>query len=222
MMMFGGVPIRVMVPPSSDPNAKDISSKNRHRPDLRDIQISTGIKCIRATSLLINAEQSDTTRVRVITCNTALRPTLPSSRATASTTPPLTSPRLMTSTAATVITAGWPKPANNWSDGTSPAIATASKASMDTTSKRSRFQTNSPRVMPSTRDTIHWSDSIKSLLHFDVRVDNIYKPDGQICRPYRQASETREGSRTGSKPACNLLKDSAALNPGRPQGRGRL
>src|SRR5690554_5812828 len=93
---------------------------------------------------------------------------------------------------------------------------------MDTTSKRSRFQTNSPRMMPSTRNTIHWSDSIKSLLHFDVRVDNIYKPDGQICRPYRQASETREGSRTGSKPACNLLKDSAGLNPGRPQGRGLL
>ena len=113
MMMFGGVPISVMVPPSREPNARGISSSEGDRPASLDIQTATGINSASAPTLLINPEQRATTEVSISTCSVGLCPTFPSSLARRSTTPPLTSPWLITRTAATVTTAGWPKPSNS-------------------------------------------------------------------------------------------------------------
>ena len=53
--------------PSSDPNARGMSSSEGDRPASRDIQMATGIRSASAPTLLINAEHTATTRVRVST-----------------------------------------------------------------------------------------------------------------------------------------------------------
>ena len=70
----------------------------------------------------------------------SVRPALSGStvRASTSTAPEVCSPRLSTSTQATVITAGWPKPAKASSDGTRPAATQAISAPIATMSCRRR------------------------------------------------------------------------------------
>src|SRR5690554_4249948 len=67
IMILGGVPIRVMVPPNNDPKDRGINNSEGERPDSRDIQKTTGINNASAPTLLIKPEQSATTLVSVST-----------------------------------------------------------------------------------------------------------------------------------------------------------
>ncbi|MCZ7623947.1 MAG: hypothetical protein M5U24_16000 [Candidatus Kuenenia sp.] len=134
MIIFGGVPINVSVPPNNDPKASGISRNEGERPPRRDIHMATGMSSAKAPTLFINPELRATIPVRVATWIMGWLPTRVNWRASESTTPALSKPRLSTRTAATVMTAGCPKPANTWLGGTSPATATTSRATSATIS----------------------------------------------------------------------------------------
>ena len=87
-----------------------------------------------APTLFMKPELSATIPVSAATCAQGRSPTCISRRATLSTTPALSRPRLSTSTAATEITAGCPRPANTSSGGTTPVSAQASNAARATRS----------------------------------------------------------------------------------------
>ena len=121
MMMLGGVPISVTMPPRMVAKLSGIRLRPGERPALRAVWMSTGISSASAATLFMKAEStapmapisamwlpSDrvlSTRVRVIR-NTA---------------PERTRPAETISTSATTIVAGWPKPAKAWSEGTTPS-----------------------------------------------------------------------------------------------------
>ncbi len=75
----------------------------------------------------------------------------------AATAPVFSSAALITSTPATVITAGWPKPANAEALGTRPSSVVASSAAGATRSWRKRPQMNKPIVTISTARIFHLS-----------------------------------------------------------------
>ena len=84
--------------------------------------------------LLINAEQKVVTEVRAIICTQRLSPMFFMAEASASTTPERHSAWLIMSTAATVMTAGLPKPLNTSAVGTKPRIAADNSAIIATRS----------------------------------------------------------------------------------------
>ena len=133
MMIFGGVPISVAMPPRMVAKDSGIRLNPGARPALRAVCISTGISSASAATLFIKAESTApmppispiwlpsvrelSTRVRVI-------------RKTA---PERTSPAETISTSATTSVAGWPKPEKASLVGTRPsttAIISAEKATM--------------------------------------------------------------------------------------------
>ena len=128
MMMLGGVPISVTMPPRMVANDSGISDSAGLRPALRAVWMSTGIKSASAATLFMKAlstapippisaiwvpsPRAESTNVRVIR-NTA---------------PERTSPAETISTSATTSVAGWPKPENALSVGTTPRTTPAISA----------------------------------------------------------------------------------------------
>ncbi|OQB37419.1 MAG: hypothetical protein BWY05_00809 [Euryarchaeota archaeon ADurb.Bin165] len=128
MIRFGGVPIRVIIPPSCEPKASGSRRIDTGTRLDRAILIPTGIRRARAPTLFINADRVMTRPVRADTCKVGRFPTFIRAPAITSTTPAFCSPRLITRTAATVITAGFAKPENVWFQGTIPRIADIQRA----------------------------------------------------------------------------------------------
>jgi hypothetical protein len=106
MMMFGGVPIRVVRPPNKEPKAIGISKTEGAVPRLRAILKATGRKRAKAPILLMKAETTATELVRIPTWICGWSPTLPIILAMASMMPEFWSALPTTETAITVITAG--------------------------------------------------------------------------------------------------------------------
>lgn len=67
MIMFGGVPIKVSVPPSREPKASGISNSEGDRPLCRDIQIATGMSMANAPTSFMIPELRATIPVSVAT-----------------------------------------------------------------------------------------------------------------------------------------------------------
>ena len=65
MMMFGGVPISVIMPPSIEPKAIGISSMAGGRPRSVAVASATGSMIARAPTLFMKEEASATTPVRM-------------------------------------------------------------------------------------------------------------------------------------------------------------
>ncbi len=133
-MMLGGVPIRVVMPPRSEAKARGIKNAEGGICFLRATGIATGINSASAPMLFMNADSTVTMPVSAANC-TIVPPFSRNSRSPIrSTTPEFCRPRLITSTAATVITAGLLKPLKARSTGIRPVRATISSASNATTS----------------------------------------------------------------------------------------
>ena len=133
-MMFGEVPISVIVPPSSEPNASGMSSSEGEQFERLAICSAIGIIIASAPMFFTNAESSVTapTSTRIcargelmcgaIGCNAS------------SMIPERATPALTISAPATMTTISSLKPLNAWSAGTTP-ISTAT--SNDTPATRS-------------------------------------------------------------------------------------
>ena len=117
---FGGVPIRVVMPPRIEPKASGISTCPGASLRLRAICNATGISNASAPTLFMKPDSNAASPVSAAI--ESIGPALSGSatRASASTAPEVCRPRLSTSTQATVITAGWPKPAKACSGATTP------------------------------------------------------------------------------------------------------
>ena len=143
---LGGVPIIVVMPPRMVPKASGISTRPGGSDRRPASCIATGISRAIAPTLFMKPDSSaprPTSAARLATM-----PALAGSRraASTSTAPELCSPRLSTSTQATVTTAGWPKPEKASAGATSPASTQASRAPAATMSWRQRPHRNMPTV----------------------------------------------------------------------------
>ena len=132
--MLGGVPTSVTRPPSSEAKASGIRTTEGRFPAWRAIRSAVGISTASAPTLLMNAESPAATPEVAAICRVGDVPARVSQRATTSTAPEFCSPRLTTSTAATVTTAGWPNPANARSPEMTPPSTSASSARSATAS----------------------------------------------------------------------------------------
>jgi len=133
-MMFGGVPISVVMPPSSEANASGMRKTEAGIAFRRATWMATGMTSASAPMLFMNAESAATMPVSAASC-TVTPPWSRSSRSPSrSTTPEFCRPRLMTSTAATVITAALLNPLKTRSAEIRPVSATIISASRATTS----------------------------------------------------------------------------------------
>ena len=134
MMMLGGVPIRVTSPPRIAPKESGISTTAGERLALRADCSATGIKSPSVPTLFMKADMAaarlDSTPMWLAVAPVAGR----TARAIQSVAPVAVSERLRIRIAATVMVAGWPKPANAWSVGTTPATTAAMSARIATTS----------------------------------------------------------------------------------------
>ena len=133
-MMLGGVPIRVISPPRIEPKESGMRSRAAERLALAADCRATGIIRARAPTLFMKADSTAATPDKAATCPWGEAAAGVTARRTKSTAPEAVRARLITSTAATVITAGWPKPAKASPAGTSPAATAAKRASMATMS----------------------------------------------------------------------------------------
>ncbi|MBM3560577.1 MAG: hypothetical protein FJX53_12015, partial [Alphaproteobacteria bacterium] len=123
-------------------------------PQARALPIATGIISASAPTLFMKAEITAPTLHSSTMCRAGEVPSRISRSPTSVTTPPRASAWLSTSTAATVITAGLPKPENAASGFTRPASTQATSAATATTSQRSLSQTKASIVrakMPSAK-----------------------------------------------------------------------
>ncbi|CAI8153558.1 MAG: Uncharacterised protein [Pseudidiomarina mangrovi] len=111
-IIFGGVPIKVRVPPISEPNAIGINTCEALPLPLRASCNATGIIIAIAPVLFIKADNKVVNRVSATNCKKGRFSTRFIMPAKASTTPERHSAWLITKTAATVITAALPKPVN--------------------------------------------------------------------------------------------------------------
>ena len=125
---FGGVPINVVMPPRIEPKASGI----RTRPGgicWREATCSaSGISSASAPTLFMNPESKAASAVSAAIVSVGPASVGMTARASASTAPELCRPWLSTSTQATVMTAGWPKPAKASKAGTRPPSTAASSA----------------------------------------------------------------------------------------------
>lgn len=131
---FGGVPTSVVMPPRMVPKASGISTCPGASPMRPASCTATGISSAIAPTLFMKPESRAPSPVRA--ARLAARPASAGStlRASASTAPEACKAALSTSTAATVITAGWPKPAKAASGATSPQSTQAMRPAIATTS----------------------------------------------------------------------------------------
>ena len=134
MMMLGGVPISVIRPPSSEAKLSGISRRLTGRALALALMIATGSSSARAPTLFMNAEQTAASPVRARTCSVGLPVVGRSRRAASSVTVERCSALERIRTAATVTTAGWPKPVKADSAETKPVTTVASRARIATTS----------------------------------------------------------------------------------------
>ena len=132
--MFGGVPIAVTSPPSRLANDSGMSSCEGGRRAFLASRSEIGSISASAPMLFMNADSS----IVMPQFATSWRESVPRARASrrrnSSTTPDPCSAWLITSTEATVITAGWPKPSNACSAGTMPVYTHAISATPATMS----------------------------------------------------------------------------------------
>ena len=134
MMMLGGVPIRVIRPPSRVPKESGIKRWLAGRPRSKALFNATGRISASAPTLFMKAEQSAPRPLMVKTCRVGCAVNGCRLRAAHSTMPEWRKARDSTRTAATVITAGWPKPMKASSAGTRSLSTAANRASTATTS----------------------------------------------------------------------------------------
>ena len=110
MMTLGGVPIRVVMPPRRDANARGMRKSDAGCLPLLDTLTATGMRRLTAPMLFMNAERNadrpESEPIRRLAYS-GMREIQP---AIESTMPEFCSARLSTRTAATVTTAGCPKP----------------------------------------------------------------------------------------------------------------
>jgi len=139
---FGGVPISVVMPPRIEPNASGISTRPGGMSWREAIWIATGISSASAPTLFMNADSTAPTTVSAAMASVGPALAGSTTRASASTAPEVCSPRLSTSTQATVITAGWPNPAKASAGAINPNSTQASKAPAATMSWRQRPHRN--------------------------------------------------------------------------------
>ena len=155
-MIFGGVPIIVIIPPKILAKARGMRMILGDRFCLTDVFSATGSMSANAPTLFIMAENMEATLLKLEIWATLYFEKGIIFRAMRSTTPELLSARLIISTAATVITAGCPKPMNILDvsiiklDFSPPniwsAINKVHKERIDTMSYRNRPQTNREKV----------------------------------------------------------------------------
>ncbi len=120
MMMLGGVPISVAMPPRMVAKDSGISDRPGLRPALRAVWMSTGISSASAATLFIKADKTAPTLPMIAICAPSLRPVATSVRVIRNTAPDRTSPADTISTSATTSVAGWPNPAKASLVGTAP------------------------------------------------------------------------------------------------------
>ncbi len=112
MMMFGGVPIIVIMPPRILANAIGNSRMVGERWRSAAVFSATGSMSASAPTLFMKADKTMTTSERLKMCGIWFFVNGITLREIRSTTPELRSARLMISTAATVTTAGCPNPSS--------------------------------------------------------------------------------------------------------------
>ena len=148
--IFGGVPIRVTIPPRMVANDSGISVKEGLRLARLAASISTGISNARAATLFISADNAaPITEIRLIWVDSAAPPRT-TNRAISSTAPEFARPRLTTSTMATITVAGCPKPAKAASVSTRPLKTAIVRAANAMRSYRIRPQTSITNSSPNT------------------------------------------------------------------------
>ena len=133
IMMLGGVPIRVTNPPKIVANDSGIKVALMLLPAFFAACISTGIKSASAATLFMKADKIAPVEAIMEICAPTPRPVSITERVIMSIAPEFCRPRDTISTSATIIVAGWPKPAKACDVGTTPntsAINKAQKATM--------------------------------------------------------------------------------------------
>jgi hypothetical protein len=128
MMMLGGVPINVTSPPRIAPNDSGISNSEGERSALAADCIATGSISASAPTLFMSVDSSAPVPASAATWSEVDAVARITGLARNSVTPLLASARLRTSTSATVIVAGWPKPVKASSKGTAPSTTAAMSA----------------------------------------------------------------------------------------------
>src|SRR5690554_5018786 len=121
-------------PPSREPKASGISRIDGEASCSRASRMATRSSSARAPTLFMIPESTTTVPTSPSSCRKSRSPTLSTCSAMTSTTPERSKPRLSTSTAATVITAGWPKPMKAASPCTRPSTTEPSRAASATRS----------------------------------------------------------------------------------------
>jgi len=148
--MFGGVPIRVIKPPSSELKASGIRSREGARPVRRAMSMTTGSSNAATPTLFMNAERPAAVSMITMTSRPSLSPeSLSTWRPRIPATPVRESPPLKMNTAQTVITAGLLKPDTAWLGSRSPVTARVTSTMSATMSTRTRSVTN--RMTATTR-----------------------------------------------------------------------
>ena len=128
IMILGGVPISVTMPPRMVAKDSGISDRPGARPALRAVWISTGISSASAATLFIKPESTPPIAPISAICLPRLRVLSTSVRVIRNTAPERTRPAETTSTSATTSVAGWPKPENAALVGITPVTTPISSA----------------------------------------------------------------------------------------------
>lgn len=146
--------MRVTSPPRRDPKARGMRKRDGERLFFLARRMATGMNRASAPTLFMNPDASTTKAVRSASIRVGRPLEMDRSRASWSTMPALVNAWLMTRTAATVITAGWPKPRKALSPGTIPATTTTSRAMTATRSYLHLPWTNKTRARTSVAKTM--------------------------------------------------------------------
>lgn len=134
MMMLGGVPIRVTIPPRIEAKDSGIRVSAGLRLPLAAASRSSGMSSASAATLFMTAESKAARPDMMPICAKTGRDASITLPAMYSTTPEFDRPRLTIRTRATTTVAGCPKPENAWSAGTTPTISATTRAAKATTS----------------------------------------------------------------------------------------
>ena len=161
MMMLGGVPMRVTMPPRMVAKASGISVRPGPRPALRAACMSTGIRSASAATLFMKADSTEPMPPIMAMWPASPLPAPDTWRVMKSTAPELTSPRETTSTSATMMVASLPNPANASSAGTAPAATPISSAAKATRSNRQRPHSISAKTQKKMAKRTVWSKVMK-------------------------------------------------------------
>ncbi len=125
--MFGGVPIRVTMPPRIEANEIGIRESAGLRFALRAAWMSSGIRRASAATLFIIVDNAAERVAMMPMCAARPREASSTRRASRSMAPVRDSPRLMIRTSAMITTAGWPNPVKICPFGTTPRTAASTK-----------------------------------------------------------------------------------------------